>query len=63
MSIKHLDLFRKVQTDISYQTFTGGIFSMLSLIVTCLILISLEFIYFYKKYNIFKIKKFIEICL
>lgn len=33
MSIKHLDLFRKVQTDISYQTFTGGIFSTTAIFV------------------------------
>ena len=37
MNLKGFDFFRKVHSDIESSTFTGGIFSMLSLIVTCLI--------------------------
>ena len=61
MNLKGFDFFRKVHSDIESSTLTGGIFSLLALIVNDLY-ISLEYIYFCKRYNISKIKRFIEIC-
>jgi len=61
MNLKGLDFFRKVHSDIESSSFTGGFFSILAFIVK-LLNFSLESIYLFKKYSIFKMLKSIEAC-
>ena len=61
MNLRSFDFFRKVHSDIESSTLSGGVFSVLALIVFNLFF-SWGFIYLFRNINIFKVKKFQEKC-
>ncbi|OMJ68608.1 hypothetical protein SteCoe_33890 [Stentor coeruleus] len=49
--IKHADLYRKVSSDLSHQTVAGGVFSLVSYSIICLLFLSELYCYLYSPYK------------